>query len=363
MDNLDDDSLREVFSQLRGYESKKSGITWASVSRHLGSGGFSKAVMLSVAILIITAPPIFTFESAPIGEAADEVLIPETISSTKIYSSQNGKVKSSSVQMAKEEILSKDQQQAKHLMTVNQEKSQTAQPGVSNPLDKSENVQTSLLTEGLKSEIMIQGSLNSVTLQLPEEVILEEEDILITSRPISIMGSVFYAFGVVDPLATDKVLLTNYQSRPGYGVNLNLMIPVISKQNYTLNVGPAYQLMRKGFDFKAKNFGSERFSESVLKNTLTSHFLGAGLQFGIDNRQLLLGSTILKSMKGNNSLNDYTGSVIILLQAAKEIELKSENRYLQLGISSGIPLSGPYTTFKYFPIQLSVGIRNAFKKD
>ncbi|MFZ1807351.1 MAG: hypothetical protein WAU36_09030 [Cyclobacteriaceae bacterium] len=366
MDNLEDDSLREVFSQLRGYESKKSGITWASVSRHLGSGGFSKAVILSLAILIITAPSVFTFESAPEGEVIDEIHIPETNSNAKIYSSLNGKVKPSTAQITENEILSNDAQPAKRLLTINLEKNETAQPSEKKLVNDSNNVKPSTLMVDLNNEkaIVFEEPLDTIALPLPEEdAILAEEEILKTGRPISIAVSAFYAFGVVDPLPTDEVVLTDYQSRPGYGVNLNMMIPVFSNHDFTLDVGPTYQLMRKGFDFKASDFGSERISQSVLKNTLTSHFLGAGFQFGISKRQLLLGSTIMKSMKGSNSLNDYTGPVVLFLQAAKEINLKNENKYLQLGISSGIPLSGPYSTFKYFPIQLSVGIRNVFQRN
>jgi len=367
MDNLEDDGLREVFSKLRGYESKKSGITWASVSRHLGSGGFSKAVMLSLAILIITAPSVIPFEDAPEDKVVDEVLTTQANSNAKIYSSLSGNVKSSAAQNTESEILSNDEHPIKRLLTINLEKNETRQSTERDLVGDSTDAHTSSLIQDLKAENTkgIEASLDTTALLLPEEdmILADEEEALKTGRSMSVSVSAFYAFGVVDPLAIDEVVLTDYRSRPGYGVNLNMMIPVFSKRDFSLNVGPAYQLMRKGFDFKTNDFGSERISQSALKNTHTSHFLGAGLQFGISKRQLLLSSTIMKSMKGSNSLDDYTGPVVLFLQAVKEISLKNENKYIQLGVSSGIPLSGPYTTFKYFPIQLSVGIRNVFERN
>lgn len=369
MDNLEDDNLRDIFSKLNSYESKKSGVTWASVSRHLGSGGFSKAAILSLAVLILAVPFVLTYDTNSDRAVDNDLLVSKMNSGAKDNSLLAQKAKIPSVQLIEKEIISNQEKLTKSKIIVNESKNEKdSQPNHVNQLS---NLDFSELVVGSKEVMknrepqLVLEKTDTTTIQLLDEemTLAEDEEIAPAKRAISIAVSAFYSFGVVEPLSADDVVLIDYQSKVGYGVKLNMMIPIQQNSIYTLDVGPAYQFMRKGFDFNTNDFRSEKIEHTSLKRTLTNHFVGLGLQFGIRKRQLLFGSTIMKSVNGANTMNHYTGSAMLFLDTTKEIKLKHENRYLQLGLSSGIPISGPYATFKYFPIQLSVGIRNAFKKD
>ncbi|MEQ8364649.1 MAG: hypothetical protein RH948_17380 [Cyclobacteriaceae bacterium] len=369
MDNLEDDGLRDLFSKLRGYESKKSGITWESVNRNLGSGGFSKAVMLSLAVLIVAIPSYFTIDVNSDREIDNDLQPSKMRTDAEVNSPLAQKPKIVSTQSTERKINSIKESETESRIVVDQSKNEKISQLIqANQLSDS-NFEELIISpkEAVKNEeIQIAKEfVDTVSLELlsEEEVISTEDEIVSIKRPISMAVAAFYSFGVVEPLSADDVVLVDYHSKAGYGVKLNMMIPIVSNSAYNLDVGPAYQFMRKGFDFNTNDFGSEKIEHTTLKNTLTSHFVGVGAQFGISRRQLRFGSTIMKSVKETNSMDHFTGSSMLFLDAIKEIKLKHENRFLQLGVSSGIPISGPYTTFKYFPIQLSVGIRNAFEKD
>ncbi|MEZ4945179.1 MAG: hypothetical protein R2804_06605 [Cyclobacteriaceae bacterium] len=368
MDSLEDDGLREVFSKLKGYESKNSGTTWEAVSRHLGSSGFSKAVILSLAVLIIAVPLVLTYDANSDRAVDGDLLLSKINLEAKDNSLLAQKVKIPSVQVIEKKNISNKERLTESKIVVNENKNEKdSQPTHVNQLSNSDfrelAVGSKEVVKNKETQLVLEKT-DTTTIQLLDEemALVEDEEIAPAKRAISIAVSAFYSFGVVEPLSADDVVLIDYQSKVGYGVKLNMMIPIQQNSIYTLDVGPAYQFMRKGFDFNTNDFRSEKIEHTSFKRTLANHFVGVGLQFGIRKRQLLFGSTIMKSVNGANTMNHYTGSAMLFLDATKEIKLKHENRYLQLGLSSGIPISGPYATFKYFPIQLSVGVRNVFGK-
>lgn len=362
MDELDDDNLRDAFSRLRQYESPKKGVTWESISQHLGNGGFSKAIILSLTLLMVTVPSLLflNFQNATNSEISSAIEIPKK-KSTKILEIDNNGNTTLASSTIKQPSISSSAIVAREAKSFNENLSESKVYSndtvvtISNAssINDVANEEVIDLESPLEEAELIEIADIQSDLSASDSTLRSDK----SKRIFNITLSPFYSFGIVQPISADNEVLKTYKFKPGFGFKADVLINVLSNNRFAIGIGPTYQFTNKYFDYVTSVYQAESVNQVVSKYTVQNHALGLSVQLANYSSGWRVGTTLLASLNKSDHFVDHVGTSTLYLQAIKEIDLKNRGLQLQLGMSAGAPLTGSMLTFKYYPVQLMIGLR------
>ncbi|MEQ8426126.1 MAG: hypothetical protein RIA63_15510 [Cyclobacteriaceae bacterium] len=364
MDEFHDGNLKNVFAKLGEYESPQKGVSWIELKKHLGGdAGWSKAMVLSLGLLLSIGPAGIVYQNqseniddSAVNQPASQAVRPEVaIQPLQV----NVEVDKPEADVGLQTYSAKPEEKPDVIKLSSQISEPIANAGSEyvSRVEPIENEDMNIDNEDIFIEAMSADSIDLATKDFDE---IDDSESAIQARSFSVSFSSFYSLGIVNPITTDTEVLSNYESKPGFGFKLDVSFPILKTSSGVLEIGPTYMFMRKSFDFKVFNYGPEAFSESINRMSVSNHYAGLKIRYLLTNPKLNVGTTFYRSIVGDNRLNNYMGTGLVLLNVSRDFQLKNPDLSLFAKGSFGFPVLGKISTFRYNPIQLEIGVRRSF---
>ncbi len=368
MDELSNDNLKRVFGKLKDYNTQQSGVNWESVKDglHENPNLLKRSVKLASVIIAVTITSgLFgvqdngsqSYPAKRIAASTHQAI------SEEIEKNENDFIpdKGSKILVLDKTRFKKqthDRQSTHSLPNPNQEE-QSLQP-VEPILAKRDN--SSFTEYTLESDSAALRSDSVATIIIREK---KAEYELQDSKPpqrkfgLQISLSPFYLFGVVDPMMTDNVNVSEFNSKSGFGVKTDILFRIKRGKNYSIFAGPSFTFMKKEFHFTTTEIlQEEEIKKAFILNT-KAHLLGIALGYEHESSRLQLGVTYYASV-GGGGLDRFIGQRNLAFSIDKELGFKTKLCTIGIGASIMMPLNGEVDVFRYYPIQFRINAKRVF---
>lgn len=362
MDSQEDKRLRAIFAKVKEHESHEWGVSWSAVEKRLTSSGRIAIRALILLLVIVGGSGLyFLFDLEGFDDPSAV-----TTSLTDLKSEQ------SSGKAVVPDVVVSEEDELLHTEITTGHSTSTLKPGnFGNGISGKENEVKNLITgiENLETHASVLSSQidekNENKTPLKEEVQVKADKDSVFTMEKETSGSenkrrpspryridFGYLFGILKPNSADRYTIADYRSIPGFGFRMAAEYPLTRVYNFQIYAGPSYQFLSKQFDFTLINYG-ENVEGQEVKAKVQQHQLGLGLRAS-GPFQTDLG--ILYNHSLNSSSWNYLGRNLLTISASRRLWKLGKTGELVVGGSISSPLSGTSSYFKYYPIQLSVGL-------
>jgi hypothetical protein len=396
MDSQKDQDLKSAFSKLRGYEPAQEGIDWKQIEPRLSDSSGKRLSLLGVLLLIGLVGGVFMFPwlNDSVGDSVNKSIVKnEVVKDSTLLEKKNRPVldNAPAVEVYTKPLSSAEMLQPKRsgslrigdssanesVRTTNQH--DTMLPAATQAVNVASLAKSGEKTLQFVNEFQVNDSWTiqpeptsadkmkilaerdrlKTTEGMDEEVEDDDEKKKESTRTLRWGLSGSYLFGILNPNPSDQYQITNYTFKPGFACQANAQFGITKSNNLVVFIGPVYRFMYKSMYYELTRFGETIESTKVRANVL-QHQLGLSISLSIPRYRTDFDVSFAQVLNTQSSLE--FGQSWLTTAVSRPIVAISDNLDLTAGVRISTSLSWNQTAFKYYPIELTVGIVRTRKK-
>ena len=347
MDELSDDNLKKAFSKLQRFESRQKGTSWSSIENAIDEKNSPNRIGYALSLVALL---LFMFPSSVNDLKGEEGGTTTSANVTKQMTENNSVVVNDVIPAKNEEV------KVRSVKKVQSFHAQTSDTSVLHENETTRNENALLTNRPVDFSVPV-----SITMPIQYRILspsFTEESSAATDegnkdkRNFALGLAGVYQFGVVDPIPTDNKVLSTYSSKPGFGLKGELVLPA-SIGRKKLDLSFTYAFICKKMDFSFEEYAPETVSDLSERKQTFSHTLGAGISYPI-RAQWNVGAHVNYQL-GNAGMQLHTGKMFLSASLQRNFSVGKSDLYL--GATGGLPLTGKFQYFKYYPLQIYFGYK------
>ncbi len=352
MDNVNDDALRKYFQKLSSYETQHKGISWEELETELpvSKKYYWREAVTAAALVMLIGGTVWYFSKREATTERTQAL--ETAATTTLS-------ESTTVPTLLEEASNtlpsfSSETQPSQLSDDSFSKTQLHQNNTAEAILEQHN--TEALNFAPSANDQEKAEIHTEPQQLTADTVVENTDDNYPEKDqpkkldLRWWGEAAYMFGIVQPNSRDAFVIDNFQFKPGMALRLGFDFKALTTSSISLSVGSYYQLARKSFQFDVMQFDEETRLYQI-KDGATTHQLGAVLRLAPREKSWDVALAVGRNFRSDSFLLGSTVSV----SATKSVLPVGKNGMLTISASATAPL-GDFKYFKYYPLQVAVGL-------